>query len=123
MKLQKLVFYAQAYKLAWLGRPIFTEHVRAWTHGPVVYELWQQHAGETVAEADDIEADGRVALDANDLEVIEAVWDGLGSLSGWELRNRTHDEDPWKDAFDPQEPRHNRIISHESMSSFYSVKP
>lgn len=46
MKLQKLVYDCQAWHLAWEGRALFPEAIRAWASGPVrpaLYELYQGH--------------------------------------------------------------------------------
>lgn len=43
LKLQKLVYYAQAYHLAMYGEPLFGERVEAWEHGPVVPELYREY--------------------------------------------------------------------------------
>jgi uncharacterized phage-associated protein len=42
-KLQKLLYYAQGYALALLGRPLFRDRIEAWDHGPVVPGVWQAH--------------------------------------------------------------------------------
>ncbi|WP_307850044.1 MULTISPECIES: type II toxin-antitoxin system antitoxin SocA domain-containing protein [unclassified Saccharopolyspora] len=39
MKLQKLVYYSQAWHLVWDERPLFDEPVQAWANGPVVPDL------------------------------------------------------------------------------------
>jgi uncharacterized phage-associated protein len=36
MKLQKLVYYSQAWSLVWEDRPLFREEIQAWASGPVV---------------------------------------------------------------------------------------
>ena len=46
MKLQKLVYYAQAWSLVWDEEPLFPQKVRAWVNGPVVRELYDVHKGE-----------------------------------------------------------------------------
>jgi len=45
MKLQKLVYYSQAWHLVWRSRPLFPETVEAWAKGPVVRELYNVHRG------------------------------------------------------------------------------
>ena len=40
MKLQKLVYYAQAWSTVWDDQPLFSEAVEAWANGPVVRELY-----------------------------------------------------------------------------------
>ncbi|HUZ03805.1 MAG TPA: type II toxin-antitoxin system antitoxin SocA domain-containing protein, partial [Acidobacteriaceae bacterium] len=36
LKLQKLLYYAQAWHLALYGSPLFSDSIEAWVHGPVV---------------------------------------------------------------------------------------
>jgi hypothetical protein len=43
MKLQKLVYYCQAWHLARYGEPLFPDEVQAWREGPVVPRLYAQH--------------------------------------------------------------------------------
>ena len=46
MKLQKLVYYCQAWSLVWDDRPMFTARIEAWASGPVVRDLYKEHAGK-----------------------------------------------------------------------------
>ena len=45
MKLQKLVYYSQAWSLVWDEKPLFVEDIEAWANGPVVRELFDYHRG------------------------------------------------------------------------------
>ena len=45
-KLQKLVYYCQAWSLVWDDDQIFPEEIKAWANGPVVRELYDVHRGE-----------------------------------------------------------------------------
>ena len=40
MKLQKLVYYSQAWSLVWDDRPIFRDRIYAWANGPVIRNLY-----------------------------------------------------------------------------------
>ena len=44
-KLQKLCYYAQAWTLAWTGKPLFPEDFEAWRNGPVCRPLFVRHKG------------------------------------------------------------------------------
>ena len=46
IKLQKLVYYSQAWHLVWEDAPLFDERVEAWANGPVVPEIYREHRGE-----------------------------------------------------------------------------
>ncbi|MFF8917487.1 Panacea domain-containing protein [Streptomyces sp. NPDC015032] len=51
MKLQKLVYYCQAWHFAWEGRALFPEAIQAWASGPVCPELYELHQGHFEIEA------------------------------------------------------------------------
>ncbi|WP_208932366.1 Panacea domain-containing protein [[Haemophilus] ducreyi] len=42
LKIQKLVYYAQGFSLAINNKPLFSEKIQAWTHGPVTPELYNK---------------------------------------------------------------------------------
>lgn len=46
MKLQKLVYYAQAWSLVWDEQPLFPDDFEAWANGPVVRSLYDLHRGQ-----------------------------------------------------------------------------
>lgn len=46
MKLHRLVYYCQAWHLAWSGAPLFEEEIHAWANGPVVPALYALHEGD-----------------------------------------------------------------------------
>ena len=55
MKLQKLVYYAQAWSTVWddpPDSPLFEEPVQAWAFGPVVPVLYEAHRGHYAVNAD-----------------------------------------------------------------------
>ena len=43
-KLQKLVYYCQAWSLVWDDEPLFPDDIEAWANGPVVRKLYDIHA-------------------------------------------------------------------------------
>jgi uncharacterized phage-associated protein len=43
MKLQKLLYYCQAWSLVWDEKPLFHEEIEAWANGPVVREVFNEH--------------------------------------------------------------------------------
>ncbi|MFM7886138.1 MAG: Panacea domain-containing protein, partial [Pseudanabaena sp.] len=46
MKLQKLVYYAQAWSLVWDDKPLFSDRIEAWANGPVVPDLYESLYGQ-----------------------------------------------------------------------------
>ncbi len=122
MKLQKLVYYSQAWSLVWDGRPLFDDEVQAWVNGPVVYDLFKAHQGMFEIERADLGHGNIARLNAKATETIDAVLDYYGDKSSQWLSDLTHMEKPWLDARAnlPEEARSGRVISVEAMRDYYS---
>lgn len=120
LKIQKLVYYCQAWSLAWFQRPLFPERVEAWQHGPVVPDIYTFHQGQRPLPHPWPTGDPS-KLSAVARETIDAVLDRYGSKSANELRKMTHDEEPWKIARGdlPDDAPSNNEISHASMARYY----
>jgi uncharacterized phage-associated protein len=119
MKLQKLVYYSQAWHLVWAEEPLFGERIEAWANGPVVYDLFQAHRGRfSVAEW----PRGNPAnLDRVQTGTIDAVIATYGHLDGRQLSYLTHEERPWREArtgLGPTELSHAEITP-EAMQDYY----
>lgn len=96
MKLQKLVYYSQAWSLVWEDKPIFQEVVEAWANGPIVRELYARHRGMFIVPS---WPDGdAVALVENEASTIDGVLNFYGDRPSQWLSDLVHREDPWKDA-------------------------
>ena len=96
MKLQKLVYYSQAWSLVWDERPLFNEKIEAWVNGPVVRELYEEHRGSY--DVSNWPKGNPDALDAVAKETVDAVLKYYGEKGGQWLSDLTHMERPWKDA-------------------------
>lgn len=121
MKLQKLVYYCQAWHLAWHGKPMFRARIEAWTQGPVVRKLYTRHRGEYLVTEQMIGGDP-AALDENERKTVDSVLAFYGDKSPVYLSELTHWELPWKNARTglPDDAACDREISLESMESYYS---
>jgi uncharacterized phage-associated protein len=120
MKLQKLVYYSQAWSLVWDDKPMFRDRIEAWVNGPVVPVLYRVHRGEYfVSEWPHGNPDN---LSAKARETIDSVAKFYGDKSSQWLSDLTHAEQPWKDArrgVSPGEPCGNEI-THAAMAEYYS---
>jgi uncharacterized phage-associated protein len=118
-KLQKLVYYAQAWSLVWDERPLFKERIEAWANGPVCPELYQWHKGSF--EVEKVPAGNAGALDKDARETIDAVLSHYGDKGSQWLSDLTHRELPWKMARGnlPDGERGTALISHGSMADYY----
>ena len=96
IKLQKLVYYCQAWSLVWDEAPLFPERIEAWASGPVAPDLFQRFKGSYYVPPSPV-GDASVLTDVQK-ETIEAVFRDYGNRSAHWLVELTHQEDPWKDA-------------------------
>ncbi|MGB0664202.1 MAG: Panacea domain-containing protein [Pontibacterium sp.] len=97
LKLQKLAYYAQGFYSAIFNKPLFPEDIAAWTHGPVVPELYHQYKQFGSNPIPPINALDTHSLTKDEFELIEEVYEVFGQYSAWKLRNMTHEEPPWID--------------------------
>jgi uncharacterized phage-associated protein len=120
MKLQKILYYCQAWSLVWDERPLFDEPIQAWANGPVVYEIYNLHRGAFLLTQ---WPKGNVSnLDKDATETIDSVVAFYGDKTAQWLSDLTHQESPWRDArqgFAPGENCSNEI-SLASMHEYYS---
>jgi uncharacterized phage-associated protein len=96
MKLQKLVYYCQAWSLVWDDAPLFPERIEAWANGPVVRELYEAHRGQFKVQG--IGSGNPAALTQEQRETIDAVLQFYGDKPSQWLSDLTHQEAPWRDA-------------------------
>ncbi len=99
LKLQKLVYYAQGVYLALYNTPLFNDPIEAWTHGPVVPDLYHEYK-----KFGDQAIDGPANIDytkysQQERDVLDDVYSCFGQFSAWKLRDMTHEERPWKDTY------------------------
>lgn len=98
MKLQKLVYYSQAWSLVWDESKLFNEPIEAWANGPVCPDLYQAHQGMFDISPGDLEQGDPAALNQNQANTVDAVIDYYGPRSSHWLSQLTHEERPWKEA-------------------------
>lgn len=120
MKLQKLVYYAQAWHLVWEDEPLFGEQIQAWANGPVVYELYDLHRGTFKVAAWPLGNAER--LTSVQKKNIDRVLKFYGSKASHWLSELTHKEDPWRNARGglPLGARSTAEITHQAMAEYYS---
>jgi uncharacterized phage-associated protein len=119
MKLQKLVYYAQAWSLVWDERPLFLESFEAWANGPVCQALYDAHRGRYTVETVGGDAS---RLDADARETVDAVLEFYGGHTSQWLSDLTHQERPWDDARGnlPPGAAGHTIISTDAMRQYYA---
>ena len=123
LKLQKLCYYGQAWSLALRDVPVFSDPLEAWAHGPAVPSLYKRFRkyGSSAIDPYDIVSNPLRDLGGDTKEILLGVWTRYGRLTGTQLRNLTHREEPWVRARGSTPPGEacNAEITHDSMRSFY----
>jgi len=123
VKLQKLVYYSQAWSLVWEDRPIFRARIEAWSNGPVIPELYRHHRHQFQVKEWPL---GKPAnLDQDDRATVNAVIKYYGKRSPQWLSELTHMERPWLLARRGLAPGDigNREITLNSMLDYYGNLP
>jgi len=123
MRLQKLLYYAQAWSLALTGEPLFGEDIEAWEHGPVVrsvYTRFKKHGSHRLPT----ELVRMPQLTPAQRSILDAVWASYGDVSAARLRAMAHRERPWKEARQAYDEGDtcNVPLSHDAMREYFSAR-
>jgi len=119
-KLQKLVYYSQAWSTVWDDAPLFPERIEAWANGPVCRDLYDVHKGKFTITVDDIPT-SKGKLTDRQKDTVKAVLRHYGKKTAHYLSELSHREMPWKAAREGLSPgeRGNREIPLDSMAEYY----
>lgn len=122
LKLQKLLYFSEAWFQALKNKELFSEKIEAWAHGPVVREVFTvfKDSGWNSLVA----TDATVSVDAETEEVLRQVLDAYGELSAKTLEHMTHQDKPWKDARGalPPEAWCSNIIEKNAIKEYFIKK-
>jgi uncharacterized phage-associated protein len=104
LKVQKLLYYAEAWTQVLLDQNLFNEKIQAWAHGPVVPEVFQAFKEYGWNPLPIPPSNPIPNLDNDILEVLTQVYDTYGDLPAKTLESMTHDDAPWITARGTLEP-------------------
>lgn len=114
LKLQKMLYFAQAYYLSKIGKPLFSDQIEAWKYGPVIPDVYNKFKSKgsnpIIYEQDNS------SLSEEDKETIKNVWNTFGGYSASRLVDIAHAHTPWKDAYQTS----GKIISHKALKDYYA---
>lgn len=128
LKLQKLLFYCDAYHLAYFNEELITDNFEAWVHGPVSKKVFDSFKDKSILYSD-LSFSGNSDKTINQFSELtseqqELINDVLSVLSRWtslQLETSTHKEMPWIEARNGIGigDRCNNEISKETTRLFY----
>lgn len=97
LKLQKLVYYAQAHCLGKHGVPLFDADIEAWANGFVVPELYQafrHHGANAIPPPSDFDYS---IYSEKAQKMLDYVYVNYGQYSAWRLSQMVYDDPLWKE--------------------------
>lgn len=132
-KLQKLIYYVEAWNLVYLNS-IYDENIEAWVHGPVVREVYdkykkfgysqiiQDYSEGSCASKELRKLEKSLDITEDKRELIETVLEKYGALSSFQLELLVHQERPWLEAREGLGPtdKCNKHISRDTMKKYYN---
>lgn len=120
LRVNKLIYFAQAWSLVRRDMPLFSEEIQAWTYGPVVpsvYHAFKDYGRERIQNVH-----GEYSPDifsSEELELLIDIAQYYGKFTSPALVDITHsDNSPWQKVFSKTE---NRIISKGSLKEYFSA--
>ena len=128
LKVQKLLYYCQAWHLAIEKDSLFAGKFQAWVRGPVNREVYDRFSGKTMfsslEEADISHGFDKAAIPETQREVMDSVLEIYGKYSDTQLAEITHREKPWIEARGSLSPqaRCATEISETTMQDTYAAR-
>ena len=134
LKLQKVLYFVQAYFLIQTGHPCFNEKIEAWDFGPVVpvaYSEFKRFAGMDIPtvksyivfDENDIWNTKRIEFEENcidneDKVLINKVVDKFSEYSATDMVELTQHQEPWMDAIVSNQ---SNEITNKSIFEYFNV--
>lgn len=118
LKLQKILYFVEAYCLSVKDRSIFNEPIVAWEYGPVVldvYYAFKKNGSDLIFP----DKDYKINLSEEDQDITKAVWEDFSKFSASRLVTMTHRHKPWIDAYQGGKTK-GAEISREKIKEYYT---
>jgi len=95
LKVQKLLYYAEAWTQTLIGKELFSEAIQAWAHGPVVPEVFQEFKqyGWSPLPVPEDQKIPVVCAEAED--ILTQIFEAYADLPEKTLEDMTHKDAPW----------------------------
>lgn len=129
LKLHKLLYYVEAWHLAIFKREFFSDNFEAWVHGPVNTSVFKRYVETKSMYSPILQSDLKYveqfdSINPQAAQHIENVMAAYMPLSGPQLENLTHMEDPWIQARGTCKPyeKCTNTIDKNIMMEFYAKK-
>jgi uncharacterized phage-associated protein len=129
LKLHKLLYYVQAWHLAFGRGRCFDASFQAWVHGPVCRPIYDRFKDNKSMYSPVRSRDISKEFDPDELPKkvrrhIDRVLEGYAEFTDDQLEEMTHRERPWieaREGYDAKE-RCENAISDSTMASYYGAR-
>jgi len=121
-RLQKLLYYAQAWSLVIRETELFPEEIRAWKNGPVVEEVYHGLPDGRCAACVSPDAFAKAPdLEPEDAAFVEKFWEVYSQYSASQLYRMTRSETPWQKARGSLSPsaNGNELIPVDALDEYF----
>lgn len=133
LKLQKILYFIQAFFLQETGNPCFNDRIEAWDFGPVVpraYHNFKQYGAANIPSISKyLEYDENIwnvkvrdfdenIINNNDRQRINFVLNTFADYSATSLVDLTHNQAPWREAYIPGM---NNLITLDAIRRYFNV--
>ena len=127
LKLQKLLYYVQAWSYGINKKAMFYGEFEAWIHGPVNRAIYERFSPTKYLYSEINIADCRnkdVKFSDEETEFIDFILENYLKYSGAELERLSHNEKPWLETRGNLgvNERCDKIIAPELMMDYYGKK-
>lgn len=119
LKIQKLLYYAQGLNLTYEHKPLYPQSLEAWQHGPVVKEVYDKlkiYGRDDLQDIQELQYT-KDTLTLDEKSIVEMAFREYGRYTASYLRNKTHEEPAWKNAWQRGK---NSPISHDEMREYFT---
>ena len=110
LRVQKLLYFVQAYFIVALKKVCFNESILAWEYGPVVREVYDAIKNEEINLEEELFTHN---ISQEDKNIIENLVQNYKNKSTWELVEITYRQDTWVKAYP------NNVITPKSIGDYF----
>ncbi|WP_181882372.1 Panacea domain-containing protein [Helicobacter didelphidarum] len=98
LKMQKLLYYAQAYSMYYLKTPLFDDKIHAWKLGPVVTNVYHtlEHDSNNILLYSVLKDFDTDMFSEEQKAIIRMCWKDYGKYTSSYLVSLTHNEESYK---------------------------
>jgi uncharacterized phage-associated protein len=123
-KLQKLVYYAQAWSLVLNNKKLFSDPIEAWVHEPAVRSLYVRYKKFGFDPIQEEVKANTLSIAGQAKKLLDSIWKLYGKMDAGYLEMLTHSERPWQEAREGLQSSESsgKEISLKTMKSYYSEK-